>query len=289
MSFAQSPLTVVDLPLPETKGAPKKFKGDFSEVNRFLHYYERLCSKYNVAPEEQVENVTQYCSRAVRETMEGLATYKSKDWDRFKADVCKLYEADKDDKRYRTRDLENFVRRTRKHTKDLDMEAWVVYCRGFVRIGGWLKRQGKIDQDEYDMYLWKGIPKAFRCRLEHGIMSQNPNHDLSTPFPTTSIVKAAETLLKRNRFDNNCLPFDSEESDVADGSSSEADSDTDDSGYESPVEVKRPLRKAVKKPKVLRKKKVAFKNHVNDDEDRLDTKFSKEAELSRRPRKSSFH
>ena len=119
-------------------------------------------------------------------------------------------------------------------------------------------------------------------------MSQNPNHDLSTPFPTTSIVKAAETLLKRDRFDNDRLPSDSEESDAADGSSSEADSDTDDSGYESPVEVKRPLRKAAKKPKVLRKKKVAFKNHVDDDEDRSDAEFSEEAELSRRPRKSTF-
>ena len=65
-------LSAVDLPLPGTKGAPKKFKGCFSEVEMFLHHYERLCKKYNVtADKEKVENITQYCSRNVREFMEG--------------------------------------------------------------------------------------------------------------------------------------------------------------------------------------------------------------------------
>ena len=152
--MTQPPLSVVDLPLPGTKGAPKKFKGDFSEVDRFLHYYERLCKKFNVTRgDEKVENITQYCSRVVRETMEGLASYEGQDWDKFKADVRKLYEADKDSKRYRTRDLEDYIRQTRKRTKELNMESWIAYTRGFVRIGGWLKRQKKITQAEYDTYL----------------------------------------------------------------------------------------------------------------------------------------
>lgn len=86
------------------------------------------------------------------------------------------------------------------------MEYWVTYTRGFVRIGGWLKKQGKVDQDEFDVYFWKGIPRAFRARLEQRIMSQLPDHNLAKPFPSAYVVKAAESLLKRDRFDNDRLP-----------------------------------------------------------------------------------
>ena len=91
-----STLTAVDLPLPGTKGAPKKFKGRFSEVETFLHYYERLCKKYNVtADKEKVENITQYCSRNVREFMEGLRSYASRVWKDFIGDIRKYFEADR--------------------------------------------------------------------------------------------------------------------------------------------------------------------------------------------------
>lgn len=63
--------------------------------------------------DEKIENMTQYCSKRVRETVEGLATYEGQDWDKFKTDVRKLYEADKDAKRYRVRDLEDYIQKTR--------------------------------------------------------------------------------------------------------------------------------------------------------------------------------
>lgn len=289
MNITQPPLSVVDLPLPGTKGAPKKFKGDFSEVDRFLHYYERLCKKFNVTRgDEKVENITQYCSRVVRETMEGLASYEGQDWDKFKADVRKLYEADKDSKRYRTRDLEDYIRQTRKRTKELNMESWIAYTRGFVRIGGWLKRQKKITQAEYDTYLWKGIPKAFRVRLEHRIMSQDPNHDLCTPFAVSSIYKAAETLLKRDRFDNDRMPSDSDDSDVSDATT-DMDTDDEDSEEESNVRsVRKTARSAAKRPKSIKKKKVSFKNIPDDDEEtEFELELSDEEESPPAPRKPS--
>lgn len=61
-----SNLTAADLPLPGTKGAPKKFTGKYSEVDRFLYHYARLCQKYNpIRDKDKFENISQYCSRSV--------------------------------------------------------------------------------------------------------------------------------------------------------------------------------------------------------------------------------
>ena len=42
-------------------------------------------------------------------------------------------------------------------------------------------------------------------------MSQYPGHDLSTPFTSSMISKAAESLLKRDRFDKERFPSDDED------------------------------------------------------------------------------
>ena len=157
-----STLSAVDLPLPGTKGAPKKFKGCFSEVETFLHYYERLCKKYNVTTDkERVENITQYCSRNVREFMEGLRSYALRVWKDFISDIRKYFEADRDNKRYKVRDLEKYVLKTRKQQSP-NMKAWIKYSRGFICIGGWLVTEKKLSDNDFNLYFWKGIPKSFR-------------------------------------------------------------------------------------------------------------------------------
>ena len=72
------------LPIPGTRSAPKKFKGKFSEIKLFIKHYEKLCIKKGVTDdEERIENITQYCSRSVREFMEGLPSYSGKNWKLF--------------------------------------------------------------------------------------------------------------------------------------------------------------------------------------------------------------
>lgn len=239
------PLSAVDLPLPGTKGAPKKFKGHFTQVDDFIRYYERLCRKYNVILDsEKVENITQYCSREVREFMEGLGSYANRAWTTFKEDLRKYYEADRDSKRYKVRDLEKYVLRMRKKTSP-NMAAWVKYSRGFIRIGGWLRTESKLTNQEFDLYFWKGIPKPFRTRLEGRLMSQDPDHDLSTPFPADDINKAAESLLKRDRFDNDRLPSDLDTSDEEDtGTDEDESSDTSNSDSDDSLNEKRASRRA---------------------------------------------
>ena len=178
-------LTVADMPLPKTRGAPTKFKGKSTEVDTFLHHYERLCRKYNVdLDEEKLENITQYCSKEVREFMEGLPSYVNGDFEQFVKDVRKYFEADKDTKRYRVSDLERYVREKRHAGSMKTMAAWMAYNRGFIRRGGWLMKEDKISEREYATYFWQGIPSKFRARLESRLMSQYPTHDISEPFST---------------------------------------------------------------------------------------------------------
>ena len=86
---------VYHLPVPGSKSAPKKFKGKYSDIKPFLKHYEKLCVQKEVDDEqEKIENITQYCSRDVREFIEGLPSYKSKDWKLFSQDshlTVKLY------------------------------------------------------------------------------------------------------------------------------------------------------------------------------------------------------
>ena len=253
-------LSVIDLPLPGSKGAPKKFKGHHSEVERFLYFYERLCRKYNVTVEqEKVENLTQYCSRSVREFLEGLKSYGTGSWTAFREDFRKYFDVDKDVKRYKVKDLEKFVKQRSKTHKIIDIEGWIKYNRAFIRIAGWLQRNNKVTGDEYNLYYWKGINHSLRARLESRIMSQNPTHDLADPFDAATIAKAAESLLKRDRFDNDRLPTDDDDTEI-NIDSDESDSDSSDSSDVDDRRRKSRRSHSSSKKSAKRQKKVSFKD-----------------------------
>ena len=242
---------VVDFPLPGTKGAPKKFKGKHSDVLPFLHFYERLCRKHNVTSDtEKVENITQYCSSSVRRFMEGLPSYQTPDWAAFVRDLKKYYEADKEDKRFIIRDLEKFARHSR--TRPLrTMKAWTKYMRDFIRIGGWLRKNGRLSDYDYKFYFWIGLPETLRNQLEARLVAQLPHHDMSDPFDVDDVVNAAESLLHRRRFDRDRLLSEpeTEDSDLATTTSTEdsdSDHDSDSSEEERSRRKKKKLRKVSK-------------------------------------------
>ena len=51
-----------------------------------------------------------YCSQKVTEFIQALTTYSEKKWDKPKEDLLKYYDADLDNKKYRTRDLVKMVK-----------------------------------------------------------------------------------------------------------------------------------------------------------------------------------
>lgn len=285
MSQTHAALGVTDLPIVNTKGAPKKFKGRSSDVEPLIRHMERLYAKYNVTSDkDKVESITQYCTQAVSQFMEGLPSYITPDWTQFAKDLKKFYEADKDSRRHKVRDLESFVITSRTQESFPNLAAWMKYNRGFIRIAGWLEMKQKITSDEKAIYFWKGIPKAFRERLEFRLLSQNPTHDLKSPFPIDKVTKAAETMLKRDRFDNDRLPSDSEDSDEDDSDLDSDESDDNSDDDERTLSHRSRAKKASitrKKIKTKSKKKVSFKIPRvladSDSSDSEDEKSSKPA------------
>ncbi len=228
--------SVVDMPMPGSKHAPKKFRGHYSEIEYFLEHYENLCRRHSVNDNAvRCRTIRQYCSKAVRRVIEGLDSYREYNWPQLKEDLKKLYDHDLNDQRYNTSDLKKFVKRYRK--KPLTSKSkFLDYHRKFITIGGWLSNKGRIEDKKTATYFWQGIHKNLRQRLEGRLIIQHPTHSLRDPFPIKKVVEAAEFLLERNRFDR-MDDFDDEEDSDDEGSEdglngSESDDSDDDSDDE---------------------------------------------------------
>ena len=221
---------VHNLPVPGSKSAPKKFKGKFSDVKPFLKHYEKLCMQKGIVDEEEkIQNLTQYCSRKVREFLEGLPSYTDENWEAFVQDIWEYYDAEKDTKRFKRGDLESFSRRAKNDRVPMRLSKWKEYNRDFIRIAGWLEGKSKISSEEKDLYYWKGIPSDFRDKLESRLLAVDPGHDLEIPFKVEEVNKVAKSFLQRNRFDSDRVNSDSEpeksESETQRSDSSDTDTD----------------------------------------------------------------
>jgi hypothetical protein len=102
------------LPTPGSKGAPRKFDGSYSEIKDFIRHYKKLCSlKRITGDQEKIENIGQYCSKRVRTFIEGLESYYQRNWCTFSAGFLNYYDAERDEKRYKLRDLRGYTDETR--------------------------------------------------------------------------------------------------------------------------------------------------------------------------------
>jgi len=220
--------SVLTMPIPGTKLAPEKFRGDFHKVKEFVQHYERLCIQNNVTlDKEKCETLLRYCSKREKQTIKNIPSFNTGNWSKLRSDVLKLYDADLDTKRYKVKDIRSFSRRQKAKTIK-DLATWKKYCRKFLRIAGSLLNGAKISDKEYATYFWQGIPKALKVRIENRILTRNPVRDLSEPFSIGEIDTAAEAILQRDRFDT---ALDDSESD--EGGSSGEESDSEGSGTSS--------------------------------------------------------
>lgn len=227
---------VVNLPIPGTKGAPKKFKGKYSAIRQFINHYEKICAQKAVTDaHEKIENITQYCSRRVREFMEGLPSFSGTNWNLFTQDLLEYFDAERDVKRYTCSNLDSFCKKARKQKRSMRMTLWKQYNRDFIRIAGWLISHRKLTADEQALYFWKGIPKDFREKLEARLLIIQPNHNLEQPFKIENINRVAKSLLLRNRFDHSQIPDEDDSSDSDSSDSASEDSDDEDSDDEAPL------------------------------------------------------
>jgi hypothetical protein len=226
--------TVLNMPIPKTKLAPETFRGDYSKVKEFIEHYDRLIIQHNVLThKDRCETITRYCGRREKETIKNIPSYSTPDWTRLREDILKVYDADRDTKRYTLKDVMMFAKRKQKQ-RIPDLAAWKQYVRSFLRVAGSLLKNQKLTQDEHATYFWKGIPRIMRIRLENRLLAADPGRNLSTPFTVNEINLAAEALLQQDRFDGAIDDTDDEDGEsVREEWSSDSESSDSESEYEA--------------------------------------------------------
>ena len=183
------------------KSAPELFRGDHSQIRTFLDHYECLCALHNVVDDqEKVDSILHYCSTRVQEIIKGMTHFHVPNWDELKNDLLKHFDADLSDERFYEKDLKNFVTSARR-APILSLHDFRAYNRDFICIGGWLRNKGKITEEDYNRHFWAGLPPSFHLNVDSCLILKDPDLDVSIPYSYSDVCKAAEELLRRDRFD----------------------------------------------------------------------------------------
>ncbi|EIN03281.1 hypothetical protein PUNSTDRAFT_139696 [Punctularia strigosozonata HHB-11173 SS5] len=193
---------VLDMPPRRSRDAPETFKGDYTTIRDFIMDYEQLCRKHNIDDDaDKVSLIRRYCSRSVREVIEGMLYFTNPDWDNFKRELLRKYNDDLNDLKFSLRDLRELVALSKQDAIS-NIDEFRNYERNFIRVGGWLLGKGKINEQQSNYYFWKGLPKTLRNQLERKLYELYPTDiDVTVPFKKERIIAAAEVLFPRNRFD----------------------------------------------------------------------------------------
>ena len=240
------------MPLRGSKKAPRTFTGKPHQVKEFLEDYEDILTQNNVREDkDKCKCIRKYCSRDVREILETLS---DNNWRDLKKAIEMLFDADRHEKRYRTKDLKSFIKKSK--TRPINSLAqYRHYFRDFQKIAGWLLLKNHITGTEYLKAFWKGIPRHLQVRLETEYYRQRPDHVISDPFEVEVLERAAQQMFGRSRFDADIS--DSEDGDDSDSDSSNSSSDIDsgksddesDYNYKHQARMQKTLRLARKRSK----------------------------------------
>ena len=191
----------VNLPSPGSKQAPKSFKGNHREVERFIAHFEYLCSQKSITdPKEKCLGLVQYCSYDVADLIEGLEEYTTNNYDDLIKKFQHLYDSNRRKGEYHIGHIDDFARAWRKE-EIRTLEMFLQYHREYIQVAGVLRTTQRIDAKEFNRGFWEGLHRDTRDRIERRMMDDEPALDLSVPFETNKVIKAAEHIFNRNRFD----------------------------------------------------------------------------------------
>ncbi|KAL0565516.1 hypothetical protein V5O48_016508 [Marasmius crinis-equi] len=223
---------LVSLPQPYSRDAPRLFKGSYAKVEGWLSQYEKVAKKYGVKEDkEKCEGLLDYCSLKVKRTIRSLTSFRNGDWDAFKQDILKLYDAARARQQYQPSDIQALARRQSSSPID-NLSKWLKYRRRFQEKGGELVPSGKMTDQQLATYFWLGIPELLRKLLELQLCAKFPQRDNTVPYPIPDICHAAEQYFSRSHFvstvpDAEAFGTLAREEDSGDDSDSEEDSDSD--------------------------------------------------------------
>ena len=229
--------TIIELPIKRTKNAPRTFKGKYNRVKEFFTEVEAVCQNKNVwARKEKCEAVVRYCSDAVIKVIRGLQSYKDHDYDTLKNDLIFIYDGERAETEYGIADMYPLVKKWSK-TSIHDLSTYKNYLKEFQTIAGWLHVRNKINDDEFKLWFWAGLPKKLQKKIEDRLRIEDPRRDESKAFEIKKITEAVRRMYTRDRFENRIpVMMKSRSKKIRDESSSESSDSEDWLGSESSEE-----------------------------------------------------
>jgi hypothetical protein len=191
--------------LPHDKYAPKTLQSTAKprEIRQFLEVYEHLCTYHGITDEgEKCKGIVSYCTSKVAGLIEKIPSYVTGDFNQLVKDI--RYFIDNDDNSYSLTQVESFTKQWRRKKLD-SLESFKKYHRKFIELVGIAIGAGTIHQSQYNRYFWEGIHHTLRGRIEERMLIADPSLDTSVPFDMNKVIKAAEAILNRKRFDQHLL------------------------------------------------------------------------------------
>ena len=173
-----SPLYYVNLPAPGHKLAPKTFKGNYREIDRFLELYGYVCVQNKVMdPKHRCLGLIRFCSNRVADLIEGLDEFIAKDWNALAKKLRWVYDGEKKKARYHIRHIGEFAKAWRKEEIP-SLEVFKQYHQEYLQLAGTLKVAGCIDEKDFNQGFWEGLNQETRDRIERRMMDDDPSLDL---------------------------------------------------------------------------------------------------------------
>ncbi|RDB25141.1 hypothetical protein Hypma_008118 [Hypsizygus marmoreus] len=163
------------MPSPQAKEAPKTFTGSHEDVQKFIKWYNSLCTTYNIPEAEK-----------------SLSSYVDRKWNVLEKDLLCYYDADQRDTHYNIHDLKQ------------------LYEHKFITISSWLHAKKKISEDEQAGFFWQGINKSLREKIKNHIAAENPTISLIKAFLMETVISIVGKIFECNRFDYNLAESDSD-------------------------------------------------------------------------------
>ena len=188
------------LPNPRDKSAPQFFTGRSSEVEDFLNDFEDLCTKHKITSDRaKVKGLIRYCATGVKHFIQVQEEYINADWDGLKKVILCMYDAEGYQPKYTISDVHNFAIAASK-VPITRLEDWHKYLRRFDTRAGRLKLDGKLSEEQYNMYLWIGLQSALRDNeVLSEIKRNHPGYDITKFFTKKQISEAMENIFNKNK------------------------------------------------------------------------------------------
>ncbi|KAJ7160476.1 hypothetical protein C8R46DRAFT_905992, partial [Mycena filopes] len=199
MTFSGPIRSVLDMPLRNSRDAPKMFRGNHAEVEYFIQHYDKLLAKFHVTdPYDQCECILDYCAADVQSFIRASDNYQKANWPRLRREILKCYDAERAIIRFRPSDITTYTVKT-KNRPFLNLSQWKRYFIKYKTMAGTLLQQGHITKVNCDVYFWMGIHQDLRRVLEYRILQHNPKRDSKHQYTMKEINEAGEWYFRRNR------------------------------------------------------------------------------------------